>query len=100
MREPSTYTIQSVGEIILTLDGVCIQNAAKRTLRRLTDDLISDCVAGPEYESAVELLARFLETTDFGPLRANHPELRSDSKQRIRLFFRPDASVGWDLARP
>lgn len=84
----------------MTLDGVCIQNAAKGTLRRLTDDLISDRVAGPEYESAVELLARFLETANFGQLRTDHPELRTDSKRRIRLFHRSDATVGWDPVEP
>lgn len=98
--KPRPYTIPSDGEIVLTLDGVCIQNAAKGTLRRLTDDLISDRVSGREYESAVELLSRFLETENFGQLRTDHPELRSDSKRRIRLFLRLDATVGWDLVEP
>jgi hypothetical protein len=97
MCQSRTYYIPSDGEIILTLDGVCIQNAAKGTLRRLADDLMSDRVSGPIYESAVEILGHFLETANFGQLRANHPELRTDSKRRVRLFYTSDATVGWDL---
>jgi hypothetical protein len=97
MCRSRTYCIPSDGEIIVTLDGVCIQNAAKAALRRLAADLLSDRVSGPKYESAVEILGRFLETANFGQLRASHPELRADSKQRIRLFYLSDGTVGWDL---
>lgn len=97
MRKTSIYDIPSDGEIILTLEGACIQSTAEQALRKLVDSLLSDRVAGLKHESAVELLSRFLETSNFRQLRANYPELRADSKHRVRLFYASNGTVVWDF---
>jgi hypothetical protein len=85
------------GEIILTIDEVCIQTTAKRARQQLVDELLADKVTGDNADKAVELLARFLETADFGHLRANHPELCAGAQSRVKLSVSADAGVRWEV---
>jgi len=91
------YRVLPNGEIILTIDEGCIQTTAKRVRQQLVDELLADTVAGDNVDKAVEVLARFLETADFGRLRANHPELCAGAQSRVKLTVSADAAVRWEV---
>jgi tRNA 2-selenouridine synthase SelU len=91
------YQILPNGEIVLTIDETCIQTTAKRARQQLVEALLADQVAGNGVDKAIELLARFLETADFGRLRANHPELRAGARSRVKLSVSADAAVRWEV---
>lgn len=42
----SIYDIPFDGEVVLTLDGACIQSIANEALKKLVDGFLSDRVAG------------------------------------------------------
>jgi hypothetical protein len=91
------YQILPNGEIVLTIDEACIQTTAKRARQQLVDELLADKVTGDNVDKAVELLARFLETADFGRLRANHPELCAGAQSHVKLSVSADTVVRWEV---
>jgi hypothetical protein len=91
------YQILPNGEIVLTIDEACIQTTAKRERQQLVEALLADQVAGDDVNKAVELLARFLETADFGRLRANHSKLCVGAQSRVKLSISADAAVRWEV---
>ncbi|MBN1652407.1 MAG: hypothetical protein JXA30_01390 [Deltaproteobacteria bacterium] len=99
MDQNYIYHLPSEGEVVLMLRDACIQSTAKRALRLITDGLITDRFAGARYETAVEILKQFLESNDFGRLRARHPELRGEFEQPVRVYFAADKTVHWQLVQ-
>jgi hypothetical protein len=88
------------GSLILTLGEACLQTAAKRAHYELTLALLEGRAAGAALEALAGTLARFLNTTDFAVLRAEHPELAGGTRQRVRLYRREDGSTRWEIVQP
>lgn len=86
------------GRVVLSLDGACIQTAARRAHRELAAALIEGRAAGPEAEASLETLTEFIAATDFAALRAKHPELAGGAPCRVVLRRGGDGRVGWEEA--
>jgi hypothetical protein len=82
-------------ELILDLDGHCIQTAAQRLYRRLRDRLLAGD-ADPATRDHLELLRSFLQQVDFKAARASDPELCGTVAVRVRVVRRADGSLGWE----
>ena len=91
-----------ISHIRLSLATHCIQTAARRAHRELTDALIEDrlrpCAADggglADDEARLELLTDFLETHDFAALRAAHPELAGGRPVTVEIL-RGRAGEAW-----
>ena len=86
----------SPDELVLELDGFCIQTTGQQVHRRLMKGLLESRLEGPLVEGAVELLARFLAQEDFSRIRGNDPELAGDHRANVRVFREPDGQVHWE----
>jgi hypothetical protein len=49
---------------------------------------------------AAQLLERFLTTTRFAELRADHPGLSGATRRRLRIAEQPDSKLTWELLPP
>ncbi|MCK9460726.1 MAG: hypothetical protein M0R80_13895 [Proteobacteria bacterium] len=94
-----SFEILSDGSPVLTLGDACIQTAAKRAHRRLSAALLEDRAGGEPVGAALETLARFLSTTDFASLRAEHAELAGGTPGRVRLWRDRGGAVRWEVER-
>lgn len=83
----SSFDTLSDGSLVLTLRDGCIEMTAKHAHSELARALIAGTVTEPAMEAAAELLERFLSTTDFGALRAEHRELASATGKLVRLSW-------------
>ncbi|MGB8412146.1 MAG: hypothetical protein WCE23_04910 [Candidatus Binatus sp.] len=92
-----SFDVLSDGSVVLTLGEACVQMTAKRAHRELTLALIEGRAAGAAPEVLVDTLERFLSTTDFAGLRAEHPELAGGSGCRVRLYRHADGIVRWEV---
>ncbi len=92
--------VLSNGDVVLRLQNVCIQTAAKRARAQL----VAACFSGNEAEGPIEapldLLGCFLERTDFNQLRSQHHELEGGSECRVKLHQGEDGAVHWEICRP
>ena len=98
-RVPARYEVLPNGDVVLRLDTVCIQTAAKRA----RDELVAGYLDTPDPEPGVEapigLLERFLETTNFREIRARQPELAGGTQCCVRLHQCQDGTVRWEVYR-
>ncbi|MFZ0887974.1 MAG: hypothetical protein WA005_05940 [Candidatus Binataceae bacterium] len=94
-----SFDALSDGSLLLTLGEACLQTTAKRAHRELTLALIEGRAAEPALEVLVDTLERFLSTTDFAALRAEHPELAGGSDCRVRLYRHGDGVVRWEVVQ-
>ena len=85
-------------EIVLRLDGVCVETAARRAHRALTARLLEDdATATEDSATRYELLTRFLEEADFKSLRATDPLLRGETEDTVTVAYTEDR--GWERLR-
>jgi tRNA (adenine37-N6)-methyltransferase len=94
-----TYEVLSNGTVVLFPSKSCIETAAKRARHELVAACLEDSESGVCIEEPIELLGHFLETTDFGKLRAQHPELAGGTECRVELRLCKDGTVRWELIR-
>jgi tRNA (adenine37-N6)-methyltransferase len=87
----------SAEEVILRLDDVCIQTRAKRVLNQMVASSLVSTSAQLPQAAPIDLLARFLEETDFGKLRSQIPQLRGGNDCLVRLFHGKDGNIQWEL---
>lgn len=95
-----SFDVLSDGSLVLTLGEACLQTTAKQAHHELTLALIEGRAAGPALEALVDTLAKFLTTTDFAGLRAEHPELAGGSRCRVRLCQCEEGVVRWEVVQP
>jgi len=95
-----SFDVLSDGSLIVTLSSACIQTTAKRAHRELTTALLDGRAEGTSIEALLEMLERFLTTTDFAALRAEHPELARGTRYRVRLYRSNDGVVRWENTGP
>jgi hypothetical protein len=83
------------GDVVLRLDDVCIQTAAKRA----RSDLLAGYLDEPEAEAekTIGVLECFLETSDFRSMRSRHPELAGGTQCCVRLHQCQDGTVTWEV---
>lgn len=96
MSKTFSFDVLSDGSLILTLEAGCLQTAARQAQRELTAALLEGCAAGTTLEALADTLGRFLSTTNFPALRAEHPELAGHTRCRVRLH-RDGGAVRWEL---
>ena len=70
-------------EIILTLDGECIESAAKRRYRELLEYLLKH--DDREKEKELEAITTFLSNANFQKLRSDGLDGRSKRKVRVSV---------------
>jgi hypothetical protein len=85
--------------VVLDLADACIETAARRARRRLTDELLGDDAADERRGRALELLDAFLARTDLRRLRADDEELAGGRPCRVRLARARDGGVSWTKLR-
>lgn len=85
------------GDLVLHLKDFCIQNTAKRARERLVAECLDVDEPSVEIERALELLALFLEGSDFAELRARYPELAGGRPCAVRLRRNEDGGVSWSF---
>ncbi|RLB64594.1 MAG: tRNA (N6-threonylcarbamoyladenosine(37)-N6)-methyltransferase TrmO [Deltaproteobacteria bacterium] len=89
--------LRSDGDVVLRLQDVCVQTAAKG----VRDELVARCLDGADADlsvaGSIELLGRFLETTDFRKLRSEHPELAGGTRCEVQLHRCEDGTVTWEI---
>lgn len=100
MTPAFSFDVLSDGSLVLTVGECCIQTAAKRAHREVTVALLDGSDATATLGPLADMLERFLTTTDFSALRAEHPELAGGSPFRVRLERCEDESVGWKVVEP
>lgn len=88
-----SFDTLSDGSLVLTLREECIEMTAKHAHSELAHGFIAGTVTGPAMEAAAELLERFLSTTTFGALRAEHWELASATGKLVRLSWGQGTAV-------
>ena len=84
-----SFDMLSGGSLVLTVGEGCIHTAAKRAHRELTTvppEGGSSTVTPCDIGSLTDTLERFLTTTDFSTLRAEHPELAGGTRCLVRLL--------------
>lgn len=84
------------GGVVLTLDGVCLETAAKKAHRELVQALLGDREPSASQQEQLMLLERLLCNTDFAALRTEHPALGCGHGLRVRLAVDGDG-VGWEI---
>ncbi len=77
--------MERVVEIILDLQGHCIETAAKHEYKRLMDQVFTEEISDSSIEEKIELLSDFLNTADFSALRASDEQLAGISGGSARL---------------
>jgi hypothetical protein len=87
-------------DLILELDGFCIETTAKRAHRRLMEHLLEAPEQNPEQEARLQLLGDFLQQEDFQALRASDLELTGGSAVRVRLSRDEAGRVVWEKLVP
>ena len=98
MCKTCSFDMQSDGSLVLTLDGICIQSAAKRAHREITNFLLdSNTGQDTPLHTLVDLLREFLSSSDFSALRTHHPELTGGSRCCVRIFYLENGSVDWEV---
>ena len=97
MTTPPTFDVLANGDVVLHLGEGCIQTCARRARREIVDALLGSDADAVTLEPVIELLDLFLQTTDFRRLRAEHPELAGETPCRVRLYRRPDDTLGWEI---
>ena len=100
MSKLFSFDVLSDGSLVLVLDKACIQSTAKHAHRELTMAIFERRTTDSATEALVDLLERFLSTTDFAALRAEHPELAGQSGCRVRLFWCTGDDVRWEVVLP
>ena len=93
-REDAATTKQ----VVLRLDGDCIETAARRKLQRLISAALA-APGDPDAETArrIALLGEFVRTADFRTLRATRPELAGDRDLEVIVRLDPDAGYEVDV---
>jgi len=72
-------------EIILDLQGHCIEAAAKHEYKRLMDRVFTEDTSGAFTEEKIAMLSDFLNTGDFSALRASDEQLAGIKGGSARL---------------
>jgi hypothetical protein len=85
--------------VVLRLDGVCIQTAARRAREELVANYLDEPAPQTGAEEPIGLLERFLETTDFRKVRSRQPELAGGTQCCVRLHQCRDGTVMWEVYR-
>ena len=85
------------GSVVIDFEGHCVQTAAKNVHRELTAALLAAEGEPRGFGEAVELLAAFLDGTDFAALRAGHPGLDGSVRGRVRVFLDGDGQARWEV---
>jgi hypothetical protein len=86
--------------VTLTLDGVCIETAAKAAHRELVRTLLEQGEPSESQKNQLALLEAFLKQTDFPALRASQPDLAHGENVEVRLTFAPDGRPRWEKLSP
>lgn len=76
-------------EIILDLQGHCVETAAKHEYKRLMDRVFTEDVLGDSeayIEEKIGLLSDFLHAADFSALRASDEQLAGITGGSARLY--------------
>ncbi len=84
--------------VILSLDGHCVETAARHEFKRLMDAIFDETGDTTELEARIELVRAFLESADFPTLRASDPRLSGEIKASVELSR--DAGGGTRLDFP
>lgn len=82
--------------VTLTLDGVCIETAAKAAHRELVCALLEQSEPSDRQKNQLALLETFLAQTDFAALRASQPDLAHGKGLQVRLLLAPDGGPRWE----
>jgi hypothetical protein len=93
----ASFELLSDGGLVLKLGEVCIQTAAKNAHRQLVQELLGGGAACCAREALVDMLAGFLDGTDFAALRAAHPLLAGGTPCRVKLHRDRDGVVLWKV---
>ncbi len=97
MSRDRSFELLSNGSLALILREACIQTTARRAHREITEKLISELSPDEALKVSVDLLERFLVSTDFARLRTEHPELAGGTPCRVRLSCGEYGSVRWEV---
>jgi hypothetical protein len=92
-----SFDILPDGSLVLALGEACVQTAAKQAHRELVLAFLEERATGQTLEALVDMLERFLNSTDFASLRAEHPELAGNAPCRVRLYRCEDGIVRWEV---
>jgi hypothetical protein len=97
MNHQPSFEVLSDGSLVLILREVCIQTTARQAHREITERLLVESSPDAALEISVELLKRFLVSTDFARLRTEHPELAGGTHCRVRLMYGEGGLVRWEI---
>ena len=97
-RQPS-FEVLPDGRLVLILREACIQTTARQAHREITERLLAESSPDDALAESVELLQRFLVSTNFARLRTEHPELAGGTPCRVRLSRCADGTVQWEMVR-
>jgi hypothetical protein len=97
VSRPFCFDVLGDGSAVLTLRSACLQTTARQAHRELTIALLEQDAAPNQWQTLVNTLERFLSTTDFAWLRAEHPELAGATGCRVRLFRTQSGDASWEL---
>jgi len=99
MRNIYSFEIDSKNSLVLSLEDACIQTMAKRAHREIAHALLSGDASVDGMEVYINLLERFLSTTNFTRLRSLHPELAGGTPCSVRLYPGEGDSVQWEVIK-
>jgi len=88
-----SFDLPRDGGVTLVLGAHCIQTTARHAYETLVADVHE--ASPPAVADAIALLVRFLEATDFGALRAAHPDLAGGTPCRVHLRWEGGGGIGW-----
>jgi hypothetical protein len=100
MTRSLSFDLLPDGSPVLTVGESCIQTATRQAHRELTVILLEENAAGAALGPVADMLERFLATTNFAALRAEHPELAGGHRCRVRLYRGEDGGVRWEVVEP
>jgi len=97
MTDAFSFDVLPDGSLVLAVGEFCIETAARRAHREVTEALLAGRGEDAALGILAETLERFLTTTRFSALRTEHPELAGGTRCRVRLHREGDGGVRWEL---
>ncbi len=85
-----------VNSLILTLDGHCIETAARNRLREVTTKAIIEDI-DEKISAEIEFLERFLSENDFKKIRAENPRLDGRENIKVKIIHTEDGKYLFEI---